>query len=125
MTIAFRSDKFQISAEIKNIHINNIKILYYDRIDVSKDINVTKTSASDECNICHYCYFLDKGFRFQSDVWNGCHGVLMSMKVNKIATLSLHGVDYYCIIINGISKVEAINFLKNVGLSEKRDHNKT
>ena len=49
----------------------------------------------------------------------------MSMKLNNIATLSLHGVDYYCIIINGISKVEAIHFLKNVGLSEKRDHNKT
>ena len=40
-------------------------MLYYGRIDVSKRIGVNKTSASRECNICHYWYFLDNGFRFQ------------------------------------------------------------
>ena len=40
-------------------------MLYYDRIDVSKEIDFDKTSASKECNICHHCYFLDKGFMFQ------------------------------------------------------------
>ena len=29
-------------------------MLYYDRIDVSEDIDVNKTSVSKECNICHY-----------------------------------------------------------------------
>ena len=29
-------------------------MLYYDRIDVSKDIDVNKTSVSKECIICHY-----------------------------------------------------------------------
>ena len=42
---------------LKNIHIYNIKILYYDRIDVSEGIDVDKTSASKECTIFHYCYF--------------------------------------------------------------------
>ena len=28
-------------------------MLYYDRIDVSEDIDVNKTSVSKECNICH------------------------------------------------------------------------
>ena len=32
-------------------------MLYYDRIDVSKGIDVNKTSKSKECNICHYRYF--------------------------------------------------------------------
>ena len=36
--------------------MNNIKILYYDRIDVSKVIDINKTSASKECYICHYWY---------------------------------------------------------------------
>ena len=27
---------------------------YYDRIDVSEGIDVNKTSASKECDICHY-----------------------------------------------------------------------
>ena len=40
-------------------------MLYYDRIDVSEgDIN--KTSASRECHICHYWYYLNKGFKFQA-----------------------------------------------------------
>ena len=46
--------------------MNNIKLLYYDRIDVSKRIDVNKTSKSKECDICHYWYFLNKGFKFQS-----------------------------------------------------------
>ena len=30
----------------KNIHINNIKMLYYDRIDVSGSVDVNKAIAS-------------------------------------------------------------------------------
>ena len=37
---------------------------HYDRIDVSGRIDVNMTSESKECNICHYWYFLSKGFKF-------------------------------------------------------------
>ena len=37
-------------------------MLYYDRIDVSEEIDVNKTRESKQCNICHYWYFLNKGF---------------------------------------------------------------
>ena len=33
-------------------------MLYFDRVDVSEEIYVNKTSASEECDICHYWYFL-------------------------------------------------------------------
>ena len=29
-------------------------MIYYDRIDVSEGIDVNKTSALKECDICHY-----------------------------------------------------------------------
>ena len=32
-------------------------------MDVSEGINVNNTSASKECDICRYWYFLDKGFK--------------------------------------------------------------
>ena len=32
----------------KNVHINNIKMLYYDRIDVSEGIDLNKTGSSKE-----------------------------------------------------------------------------
>ena len=32
-------------------------MLYYDRIDVSEGIDINKTNALKECDICHYWYF--------------------------------------------------------------------
>ena len=29
-------------------------MLYYDRIDVSEGIDINETSASKECDVCHY-----------------------------------------------------------------------
>ena len=70
-------------------------MLYYDRIDVSEGIDVNKTSASKECIICHYWYFLDVGFKPQQDVCNGCHDVsMMFMNFDTIAILNIHRVDY-------------------------------
>ena len=60
-------------------------MLHYDRINLSEGININKTSASRECIICHYWYILEKGFKFQLDVCNGCHHLLMmSMNLNNI-----------------------------------------
>ena len=63
-----------------------IKILYYDGIDVSEGIDVNKTSESKERDICHYIYFLDKGFKFQPNVCNGFLDLLM-MSMNLIILL--------------------------------------
>ena len=38
-------------------------MLEYDRIDISEGTDVNKTSALKECDICHYWYFKDIGFR--------------------------------------------------------------
>ena len=35
----------------------NIKMLYFDKIDVSESIDVNQTSSSKECISCHYWYF--------------------------------------------------------------------
>ena len=40
-------------------------MLYYDRFDVSEGIDINKISASGECNICNYWYFLNYSFEFQ------------------------------------------------------------
>ena len=39
---------------LKNNTLYKIQMLYYDRIDAIKGIDVNKTSKSKECNICHY-----------------------------------------------------------------------
>ena len=67
-------------------------MLYYDRNDVSEGVDVNKTSELKECDVCHYWYFLDKGFKFQPHVCNGCHDVsTMDTNLSDIGILSIHG----------------------------------
>ena len=54
-------------------------MLYFDRTDVSEGIDVNKTSASEECDICHYWYFLNKGFKFQPNVCDRRHDLLICL----------------------------------------------
>ena len=73
-------------------------MLYCDTIDVSEGIDTNKTNASKECNICHYWYFFEKGFKFPLDVSNGCPDpVMMSMNLSYIAVLNTNGADYRCV----------------------------
>ena len=48
-------------------------MLQYEKIDVSEGIDVSKTSASKECEFCHYWFFEDIGFKFEEHVCNRCH----------------------------------------------------
>ena len=65
-------------------------MLYYDRIDVSEGIDVIKTIASIECDICHYRWFLNYSFKFQPDISNSCHDLLvMSINLSDIAILNI------------------------------------
>ena len=92
---------------------------YYDRIDVSQQIDINKASASKDCNICHYCYLLHMGVKFQPDVGNTCHNVLMMcMELSEIVILNIHSADYHC-IIDGFSKSEAINLMQKHQFDQK------
>ena len=65
-------------------------MLYFGRIDVSEGIDVNKTSASKECDICHYWYFLNKAFKFHPNVCNIRHDLLMiSMTLAILLFLTL------------------------------------
>ena len=96
-----------------------IKMLYCDRIYVFEGIHVNKTNTSKECDICHCYYFLNYSFKFQPNVCNRCHDLLiMSVNLSDIAILNIKGSDYRC-IISLISKNEAIKLRQNVKLTEK------
>ena len=53
-------------------------MLQYQKIDDLEEIDSNKTSASKECMLCHYWYFKDVGFRFETHVFNNCYDVLMA-----------------------------------------------
>ena len=64
----------------------------YGRIDISEGIDANKTNASKECDICHYWYFLDKGFKYESYLCNGCHDLIpKATNFNNVAIVFIKG----------------------------------
>ena len=71
----------------------------YDRIDVPEGIDVNKTSASKDSDVCQCWYFLNFSFKSQPNVCSRCHGLLMmSVNLSNIAILNIIGSDCHCII---------------------------
>ena len=92
---------------------------YLYRSVVSERNDVNKTSASKEWDICHDWYFLSYSFKFQPNVCNRSHDLLvMSMNLSDIAILNIKGSDYHS-IISLISKNEVINSMQNADLTTK------
>ena len=74
-------------------------MLYFGRIDFSEAVDVNKTSPSEKCDLCYYWYFLNYSFKFQTNVSNRCHDLLMIfMNLSDIAILNIKGSDYRCTI---------------------------
>ena len=88
-------------------------MLQQEKINVSEGIDVNKTSASKECELCHYWLFKDVGFKFEEHVCNRCHDLLtMAYSLKNIAILSAKGATFRCILM-GISKNEGLKRLNN------------
>ena len=51
-------------------------MLYYDRIDINKGVDLTKSNKSKECMICYYWLF-NHGFKFKDSLYNSFHGLTM------------------------------------------------
>ena len=88
-------------------------MLEYDRIDISEGIDINKTNATKECDLCHYWYFLDKDFMYEIYLCNGYHDSMQkAMNFNDVAIFSVKGSDYR-IHFWYMSKDDAINIMKN------------
>ena len=88
-------------------------MLRYQKIDVSEGIDVNKTSASKECELCHYWFFKDIGFKFQEHVCNKCHDLLtIAHSLKDIAILNAKGNTYRCILM-GIRKNKGLKKLNS------------
>ena len=81
----------------------------YDRIDISEEVDINKTNASKECDICHYWYFLDKNFNYEPYLCNGCHNLMQKAMNFNVAIASIKGNNYR-IHFWYMSKDDAINF---------------
>ena len=85
-------------------------MLGYQKLDISEGIDVNKTSASKECEVCHYWFFKDIGFKFEEHVCNKCHDLLtIACSLKDIKILNAKG-NTYRFILMGISKNECLKY---------------
>ena len=73
MKVKFNSDG--------NLPLNNILKLYNLTIAVRSVFSRGKKVLSIGFlrSFCHYWYFLDKGFKFEPYVYNGCHDLMQNV----------------------------------------------
>ena len=93
-----------------------MKMLQYEKIDASEGIDVNKTSASKEREICQYWFFKNVGFKFEEHDCNRCYD-LLTMAHSSI--LSARGVTFRRILM-GISKNKALKRLNNSVTYDRR-----
>ena len=95
------------------------KMLEYGRTDISEGTDVNKRSLSKECDICHYWYFKDIGFKCEPCLCNGCHDLMQkAMSFNNVAIVytkgSAYRINFWC-----MSKDGAINIMNGSNSVDK------
>ena len=96
-------------------------MIEYERIDVSEGIDVDKTNLSKECDIYHYWYFKDIGFKYEPYLCDGYHDVMQkAMDLNNIAFVYIKESAYrihfwYMSKDDAINKMNGSNFVHKTG----------
>ena len=89
-------------------------MLRFQKINISEGIDVNKTSASKECDLCYYWLFKNTGFKYEEHVCNQCHDLLsIAYSLKDIAILNAKGATFRCILM-GISKNKGLKRLNSV-----------
>ena len=93
-------------------------MLEYDRTDISEEIDINKTRASKEYDICHYCYFKDIGFNYEP--YLGYYDLTQkAMSFNDVAIIYVKR-SAYRIHFWYLSKDDGISIMENYNLSDKK-----
>ena len=91
-----------------------------ERIDIPEEIDVNKTDLSKECDICHYWYFKDIGYKHGPYLCNVCHALMQkAMGFNNIAIVNIKE-NAYRIHFWYMSNNDAIKIMIGSNLVDKR-----
>ena len=93
-------------------------MLEYDRIEEGIDVN--KANLSKECDVCHYWYFKDIGFKYENYLCNDCYDLMQkAMSFNNVAIVYVKG-SAYRIHFWYVSKDDAVNIMNGSNLADKK-----
>ena len=95
-------------------------MLEYERTDISEGIDVNKTNLSKDCDICHYWYFKDIGFKYEPYPCNGCHDLIQKAVGFKNIAIVYITKNACRIHFWYMSKDDANNIMTGSNLVDKR-----
>ena len=97
-----------------------MKMLEYERIDISDGIDVDMSNKSKECMLCHYWYFLNKNFSYGPYLCDGCYNIMQ--KCNKFRNIAIVHVKktVYKIYFLHMSIREAKKLIESSNLIDKK-----
>ena len=91
------------------------KIAKDEGIDHSRNISTARF-----CDVCKFCFFVDRNFNYEDYAYNRCHNLLMMpYSLDNIVILRVNDVSFSCILL-GISRSEALRRLNNANNLGKR-----
>ena len=104
-------------------------MLEYNRIDVSRGIDVHKRNLSRECDFCQYWYFKDIGFKYEKYLCNGCYDLMQkAMSFDNVAIFYVKGnacrIHFWYLsnsFGNSFLVFDAINIINGSNVDDKRD----
>ena len=97
-----------------------LKMLAYERIDISDGININKSDESKKWRLCNYWYFLDKSFSYGPYLYDGCYN--MTQKCNKLKNIAIIRIkkSVYRIYFLFMSKRETKKLMANSNVIDKK-----
>ena len=97
-----------------------MKMLEYEKVGISEEIDIDMSNKSKECMLCHYWYFLDKNFSYGPYLCNGCYNIMQ--KSNDFKNIAIVHVkkSAYRIYFLYMSKHEAKKLMTNSNLVDKK-----
>ena len=114
MTIIVRSVFEEDGKLYPQVFLDNalyeVQMLEYHKVGISEGIDVDKTSASKEYDICHFWYFKDFGFKYEPYLCHGFHDLM-----RKAMSFNDYRIHFWY-----MSKDDTIGIMNNSDLVDKK-----
>ena len=92
----------------------------YKKITNDEGIDHSRYICTRFCDVCKFCFFVDRNFNYEDYAYNRCHNLLMMpYSLDNIVILRVNDVSFSCILL-GISRSEALRRLNNANNLGKR-----
>ena len=92
-------------------------MIEYVKNDIQKGLMLIKQIDQKECDICHYWYFKDIGFKYEPYLCNGCHDLIQKAIILLLYMLKKMLTEF---IFWYMSNDDAINIVTGSNLFDKR-----